>query len=287
MKNKLPIISACVILLLLTIGATLSGSVTNALSDFIKISAPSNPPSGQGRIYIDSGTNKIACLNSDGTSCAPAGGGGSPGGSPSQWQYNSTGSFGGLVGTSAIPQTGWTVFNGALYDDFSASSQAIHSFQTIATNVRGITRSLPSSTSYTLIIRGMVTTQMVPNYTWTAGVVISDGTKYESIELLDANSLTSNPSLRVQQYTDIHTGASTVAGPTSGLVGNDFTFKIVGDAVHRTFFYWNAGAYTQFFQEAIGTFLTETAGGANLLNVSSNAQDTITMQILYVALTNP
>jgi hypothetical protein len=50
--------------------------LVNAFYDFVKIGAPSNPPAGQARLYVDSGTNKIACLNSDGSSCNPSGGGG-------------------------------------------------------------------------------------------------------------------------------------------------------------------------------------------------------------------
>lgn len=44
----------------------------NALFDFVKVSAPSNPAAGMGRLYVDSGTNKVSCLNSDGSSCMPA-----------------------------------------------------------------------------------------------------------------------------------------------------------------------------------------------------------------------
>jgi hypothetical protein len=48
----------------------------NGYFDFFKIAAPANPATGQARVYVDSGTNKLACLNSDGSSCAPTGGGG-------------------------------------------------------------------------------------------------------------------------------------------------------------------------------------------------------------------
>ena len=51
--------------------------LVNALEDFVQISAPSNPPAGNSRVYVDSGTKKLACLNSDGTSCAPSSSGGS------------------------------------------------------------------------------------------------------------------------------------------------------------------------------------------------------------------
>jgi hypothetical protein len=50
--------------------------VVNALYDFVQVSAPSNPASGNSRVYVDSGTHKLSCLNSDGSSCAPTGGGG-------------------------------------------------------------------------------------------------------------------------------------------------------------------------------------------------------------------
>jgi hypothetical protein len=68
-------ILAAVVLLMFVWRPALA-TVVNALYDFVQISAPSNPASGNSRVYVDSGTHKLSCLNSDGSSCAPTGGGG-------------------------------------------------------------------------------------------------------------------------------------------------------------------------------------------------------------------
>lgn len=75
MKRFLRYWPLAALLILLCVGSGYA-ILTNAFYDFVKISAPSNPPAGQGRLYVDSGTNKLACLNSDGSSCSPSGGGG-------------------------------------------------------------------------------------------------------------------------------------------------------------------------------------------------------------------
>lgn len=65
------------VLALVTVGVYQARAIlVNALMDFIQIGAPSNPSAGQSRVYVDSSTHQLACLNSDGSSCAPSGGGG-------------------------------------------------------------------------------------------------------------------------------------------------------------------------------------------------------------------
>lgn len=61
------------------LGAALTAALVqaipvNAIHDYLKVTGLSNPVSGFARVYVDSGTNQLACLNSDGSSCAPAGG---------------------------------------------------------------------------------------------------------------------------------------------------------------------------------------------------------------------
>jgi hypothetical protein len=49
--------------------------VTNAIIDLVQISAPSNPASGNARLYVNSGTQLLSCLLPGGGSCMPSGGG--------------------------------------------------------------------------------------------------------------------------------------------------------------------------------------------------------------------
>jgi len=51
--------------------------VTNAITDYVQIGAPSNPGSGLARVYVNSSTQLLACLLPGGGSCMPSGGGGS------------------------------------------------------------------------------------------------------------------------------------------------------------------------------------------------------------------
>ena len=220
-------------------------------------------------------------------------GGGSPGGSTSQWQYNNAGSFGGLVGTSIIPQTGWSTFNASpanlSYNDFSSAWQGLHVPNASGLELTGITRSLPSSTSYTEIatIEILGNDNDVSHDAFEGDLIISDGTKYITLEVLTLSGA-SNPALRLTQWNTATTQNGVVAGPTSNIVGNFVTLKIVGDSVHRTYYYWSSGSFVQFYQEAIGTFLTETTGGLGVLALDSvDATGSMDGILKYWALTSP
>jgi hypothetical protein len=75
LSKKFAILAA--VTLLMVTWRPLLAIVTNAVTDYIQIGAPSNPASGNSRVYVDSTSHKLSCLNSDGSSCAPSGGGGS------------------------------------------------------------------------------------------------------------------------------------------------------------------------------------------------------------------
>lgn len=64
---------ALVLVLLCT--AFLSGMQVNGYFDFFEISTPTNPPAGEARVFIDSGTGLFTCLDSAGASCNPTGSG--------------------------------------------------------------------------------------------------------------------------------------------------------------------------------------------------------------------
>jgi len=66
----------CATVLLMLTWRPLLAIVTNAITDYIQIGTPSNPASGNSRVYVNSTTHQLSCLNSDGSSCAPSGGGG-------------------------------------------------------------------------------------------------------------------------------------------------------------------------------------------------------------------
>jgi hypothetical protein len=196
---------------------------------------------------------------------------------------NSTGGGGG----GTIPQTGWSVVNAgghAVYNDFSASQQALSCTSVTGDTLRGLQRTLPSSTSYTII--SQISVSIGFNVDAAGGLLISDGTKFIDFGL--GFSATANqPLLRVLTWTNSTTPNTVLAGPTGNLQGSLLTLKIVGDAVHRTYSYWSSGAYTQFYQEPIGTFLTETTGGIYCLNADSSTADWTTTEMLSWALTNP
>lgn len=81
----------------LTVPFSISVSGTSPYLDILEMSAPFNPIAGTNRLYMDSSTGKLACLNSAGSSCLASGGGSAtPGGTVSQFQYNSAGAFGGV-----------------------------------------------------------------------------------------------------------------------------------------------------------------------------------------------
>lgn len=80
-------------LMLLTALALLA--VTGSRVDFTAGTTPGNPGAGKFRLWANSGSGQLECLNSSGGSCMPSGGG-SPGGASNDIQYNDgAGGFGG------------------------------------------------------------------------------------------------------------------------------------------------------------------------------------------------
>lgn len=216
-----------------------------------------------------------------------AAGGGSPGGSDTQWQYNNAGSFGGLVGTSSIPQTGWTVVNcgsNCVYNDFSSASQNFFVSDNSTLNWRLVERSLPAST-YTVIFTIDCKVAIFNTSSVDCGVYLYDGTKLEGYELLSQN--TPSCKLRVEHITNVTTDNSTAFGPTANLVGCTATLKIVNDGTHRTFYHWSSGSFTQDLQETTGTFLTETSFGFGGVSVSGTAAEFIQTTLQYLKATTP
>jgi len=209
-----------------------------------------------------------------------------PGGSATQWQYNTGSGLGGLVGTSAIPQSGWTVINCSTfcnYNDFSSAFQSLAIGDDSSLNWRLVTQSLASSTSYTMTATLRCTHQAVASQD--CGIYISDGTKLEGLEVLDQSTVLK---LRVETMNSVTSDKATIhGGTTQWLVGDTATLRIVGDATHRTFYYWASGSFTQFYQENIGTWLTETTGGFGGVSEASSNANWVNVELLYWSLTSP
>lgn len=90
----------------------------------------------------------------------------------------------------------------------------------------------------------------------------------------------------IETYTNSSTPNAAVSGPT--IAGNFLTtLKIVGDASHRTFYIWDKGHWGQFYQESIGTFLTETTIGFGGRNNMANNTGMIAARLEYWSLTSP
>ena len=91
-------------------GGAFSGGLGASYQDVTEIAAPSNPASGNDRLYTNSSTHLLGCLTSSGGSCMPSGGGGvsSVGLSVPSW-LTVTGSPVTTSGTLAVaPTTGQT-----------------------------------------------------------------------------------------------------------------------------------------------------------------------------------
>jgi hypothetical protein len=165
--------------------------------------------------------------------------------------------------TVAVPFTGWTLQNTSnahnTFNDF-LPNELVMSLPNFGSLQWGaVTRSL--TVPYTLIAALETRGQMSgATASFNSGFCISDGTKYETL-LLQLAQGGSNVELFVVTLTTLAASATAVEGGTSNIVGPTLTVKITNDGTHRTFYYWSSGAWTQYYQEATGTFLTETAAG--------------------------
>jgi hypothetical protein len=208
------------------------------------------------------------------------GGGGTPGGSAGQWQVNNAGSFGGLAGTSIIPQSGWTLQNAPVLNNFSTAQFGIFVLDNSSLNWRFITRPLPSGSTYTIAWTISCLPTNPAQNTQTCDTGLSDGTKYENAQSFWQGS---NPSkLRIEQITNVNTDGSTVFGPTSGLTTGISSFCVVEDGTHRTWSHYSNGAWVQDLQEATGTFLTPTLLDVGGISVTGGASNYLQVQFLYL-----
>jgi hypothetical protein len=224
---------------------------------------------------------------------ASSGGGGTPGGSNGQLQFNNSGAFGGVgsptlpnlsttgATVTSLPTSGWTIVNGALLNDFSIGMTGVTIPDSGSLNWRFIKRTI--SVPYTIIALIDFSDLGAENVTsQTGGLYITDGTKLEGIEMLAQTN--SGLKLRVETMTNVTTDSATVAGPTAGIVGTLIALKISNNSTNRVFSYWSNGAWVTFLTEASGTFLTENAAGPGGVCVV-NLGRSIELRLLYWSVT--
>lgn len=184
--------------------------------------------------------------------------------------------------------TGWTLRNSIVLNEYLATGLGnrvigAHIADSGSVNWRFAMIALPGST-YTVIATLVSIFQGYNSSTW--GLYVGDGTKYVGIEVLDqAAGSGGTGQLRVQRLTDVNTPSTTIAGPTANLIPSTATFKITQDVTNRTFYYYSNGAFTQFFQEAAGSFLTETEVGFGGLSVAGSTAVTVEVQLIDWSLT--
>ncbi len=217
------------------------------------------------------------------------GGGGTPGGSNGQLQYNNSGAFGGVgspmqpnlsttgAPVASLPTSGWTIRNGAILNDFSNGFTQVRAIDNGAVNFRGITRTI--SVPYTIYASVDCYPTLPYTSSQTCGFAISDGTKYETFEFLFQTNL--DIQLETRTTANVTTGGTIITGPTTGVSTSTMSVKLTNNSTNRVFSYWSNGAWVQFQTEASGTFLTETSAGLLSLSLTSNAAKSMDMKLTY------
>jgi hypothetical protein len=166
-----------------------------------------------------------------------------------------------------VPTSGWTNRNSVVRNDYLVPDRiGAQILDAAASQWRFLTQSLGGNALYTLIatVRCQPYEDVSNSANHASGFMLYDGTKVETFYTFQSR-------LAVRTAATIATSGSDVAGPTINLTPKLFTAKIVKDASNRTFYYWSAGAWVQFYQEAASTFLTETDigfGGVSGFNVT-------------------
>lgn len=234
-----------------------------------------------------SGSTKVLC-QANGSVWAVVGAATNPAGSAGQLQYNNSGAFGALwspivpnqsfttnANITSLPQTGWTIVNGALLMDFAAGITHIAVPTAASLNARLVTRSL--TIPYTAICVLDTTGDYAgSSVTMDYGMFLSDGTKLASItKSWDSNAMKG----RVSHWNSV-TSFNTAIATLGYVLSNVQAYKITNDSTNRTYYYWSNGAWVQAAQEASGTFLTETAVGFGGFN-GSNANDWDGITLLF------
>lgn len=178
---------------------------------------------------------------------------------------------------AALPANGWTIFNGAVLNDFARTQTDIHVAPNSSLNMRGISRAV--SVPYTLYASIQCIAANAYIDSQTCGVGVTDGTKYQGIEIFTQQGV-ADTRLRVENWNTVSSDNATVAGATAGLIGTTVAVKIVNDSTNRTYSYWSNGAWVQFFQTTTANFVSETSLYVSGLAVT-NVATPVEVRLLY------
>lgn len=249
--------------------------LVNALEDFVQIGTPANPPAGNSRMYVSSTTHQLSCLNSDGSSCSPSGGGGGV----------SLAQLGVMAALSNPTSLTWTWFNQASsVVTTSSTTDAINLYtpNSAGNNLSGRTTPVTGSSPYTLTI-GLYANLPENNF-GQCGETVTNGTNYIVIRV-------NNNSGGFDGFTWTGTGSPatslfSVGGPAAfDLARNVIFLRIQETSTNRLYSYSFDGLnFHQMFSETAGSFLVPTAGGFFAL---ANGQDFSACTIIHAALTAP
>jgi hypothetical protein len=247
--------------------------VVNALYDFVQIAAPANPAAGRSRLYADSTSHQLACLNSDGSSCMPAAGGG-----------------------VTVPQMGvglasltdpagftWTSFNiGSATVTVNGATRVLNVPSSAGTNIRGQTTPVTGSSPYTVSIG--FTTSLSRRDFGQCGLAITDGTKFITIRYPKNAG-----DLDLFTWTNSSTPSASIGSFTQPVINwAPYTFeRIQEDSSNRIYSYSTDGVnYTTLVTEAKATFLTATAAGYFCLETAGTGNNA-GMTVVHFTATAP
>jgi hypothetical protein len=217
--------------------------------------------------------SNVTCTDTSGvsTNCTPSGGGG--GGS--------------------VPTTGWTLLNmtnaNATFSDFSSTIASLGAEPVSATDFAMAYQAIPGST-YTITATLQTFFANRTEDTQSVGLALTDGTKFEEIDMLMQNSVSPGQiQLRVITGTSLHSGSfGVLAGPTTTLVNSNPTFRIKDTGTTRTWAYYSNGAFVTFYSEASGTFLTPIGDGPTVENSDTlNGPGVVTNAVITWSATTP
>jgi len=218
------------------------------------------------------------------------GGGGTPGGSFSEYQYRAGSStFGAVTNTGPVPVTGWTALNfggQAAINDFDASTIQLGIGNNASFALRNYCRTLPSP-PYSAIVT--LDVEAWRNFGGTEGgfLFLSDGTKYEGIGVVFQPSGGAMASVNVLVATNASTFGSYLATGTPFFLSH-VTFKVSDDgSTNRVWSYWSSGGFVTLLSEATGSFLTPSSfcfgGFINDQIVANDPNITIALKYLCSA----
>lgn len=256
---------ACVLVASLLMAATLNGYL-----DIARIAAPSNPAAGSLRLYANSSSGDLACLDSSGGDCLPGGGGG--GAAPAVGTFATvsgaactlsqlglltdsvysgvciTGpSWRWLLGSLLVTppaSSGWTWTNQGGSTAATSGGALLLTMAGSPGQWRQYMRAVPMATPFTVYLRfsHIDLTSLAATLNEGPGVCFGDGSgKFEVLAPL--NQLTTNIGLLVEDWTNTSSFAGGVTSITGEMdypagrvaIQNNEHFRLVDDGTNLTY----------------------------------------------------